>query len=280
MSIETVTESVRGPGEPASGEPVLLLCAHGSTARSAQVATEEIAAAVSTALPDTDVVLTWVDVQEPNVEARCAEYADRPVVIVPLLLSAGFHVHQDLAQAVAERPHHVVTRALGPDRGLSELMARRIEQAEATASELETASRDADREQPRPALVLIAAGSSDERAVRDVHRQAEDLAELTARDVRVGFVSAVEPTAHQAVADAWHDGAHHVTAVSFHVAPGVFHRDAAEAAQAPAHGAPSPHARDGGRITEPLLVDGTEVPTELVDVVVKRWEQGRASLST
>lgn len=220
MSIETVTESVRGPGEPASGEPVLLLCAHGSTARSAQVATEEIAAAVSTALPDTDVVLTWVDVQEPNVEARCSEYADRPVVIVPLLLSAGFHVHQDLAQAVAERPHHVVTRALGPDRGLSELMARRIEQAEATASELEAASRDADREQLRPTLVLIAAGSSDERAVRDVHRQAEDLAELTARDVRVGFVSAVEPTAHQAVADAWHDGAHHVTAVSFHVARG------------------------------------------------------------
>lgn len=256
-----------------TADPVLLLCAHGSRARSAQIATQEIAEAVSRALPSTDVILTWVDVQEPNVEARCEQFADRPVVIVPLLLAAGFHVYKDLADTVADRPHHVVTDALGPDRLLSVLMARRI--AEAESGEVGVGATDRD-----PHLVMVAAGSSDVRAVRAVRQQAADLEELTGRPVTTGFVSAAHPKAHDAVADAWHNGAHQVTTVSFHVAPGVFHRDAAEAAQAPAHGAPSEHAVSGGRVTQPLLIDGAEVPTELVDVVVKRWEQGRAFLST
>ncbi|MDO5619094.1 sirohydrochlorin chelatase [Kocuria sp.] len=252
-----------------SSNPVLLLCAHGSTARSAQVATEEITAAVSKELPDTEVVLTWVDVQEPDVVARCAEFAHRPVVIVPLLLAAGYHVHHDLAQAVAQRPHHVVTEALGPDRGLSELMARRIREVE-----------PADSSPRLPSLVLVAAGSSDARAVRAVRKQAADLEELTGRPVTAGFISAAQPTAHQAVTEAWHAGAHHVTAVSFHVAPGVFHRDAVRAAQTPVQGAPSAHAAIGGRVTQPLLVDGTQVPAEVVAVVIKRWEQGRAQLAS
>ncbi|WP_052209273.1 sirohydrochlorin chelatase [Kocuria sp. ZOR0020] len=277
------TTAVPGVAATAAAEPVLLLCAHGSRAASAQTATQEIAAAVSHALPDTDVVLTWVDVQQPDVVARCEEFAERAVVIVPLLLAAGFHVHQDLAQAVADRDHHVVTGALGPDRGLSELMARRIAEAE-TPTEAEAGSDAtsgvvaADPEQ-QPTLVLIAAGSSDDRAVRDIHSQAADLAEVTGREVRTGFVSAVQPEAQQAVAQAWHDGAHHVTAVSFHVAPGVFHADAARAARQTVIGAPSQHARSGGRITEPLLVDGRQVPPELVAVVVKRWEEGQAALA-
>lgn len=253
-------------------EPVLLLCAHGSRARSAQVATEEIAVAVARAMPSTEVILTWVDVQEPDVVARCREFADRPVIIVPLLLAAGFHVYQDLAQAVADRAHHVVTDALGPDRLLSELMKRRI-----AAAESDGAHEDAP--DAKPHLVMVAAGSSDARAVRAVRKQAADLAEVTGRAVTTGFVSAAHPTAHEAVADAWHSGANQVTTVSFHVAPGVFHRDAAAAAQAPAHGAPSEHASAGGRITEPLLVDGAEVPSELVDVVLKRWEEGQALLA-
>lgn len=268
-------------------DPVLLLCAHGSTSRSAQIATEEITASVAQALPGVDVILTWVDVQEPDVVDRCEEFADRPVVIVPLLLSAGFHVHQDLARAVAGRPHHVVTGALGPDRSLSELMARRIAHAEA----LTTAGRRPEparaphgplaaspAETAAPAIVLVAAGSSDDRAVEDVRRQAADLAELTGRDVRTGFVSAAEPRARDAVAGAWSDGARDVTTVSFHVAPGVFHADAVRATQMAVEGLPAASAGAEGRVTEPLLVDGTEVPPELVDVVLKRWEEGKALL--
>lgn len=268
-------------------DPVLLLCAHGSTSRSAQIATEEITASVAQALPGIDVILTWVDVQEPDVVDRCEEFADRPVVIVPLLLSAGFHVHQDLARAVAGRSHHVVTGALGPDRSLSELMARRIAHAEArttavrrpeAAPALHEALVASSAETAAPAIVLVAAGSSDDRAVQDVRRQAADLAELTGRDVRTGFVSAAEPRARDAVAGAWSDGARDVTTVSFHVAPGVFHADAVRGAQTAAEGLPATSARAGGRVTEPLLVDGTEVPPELVDVVLKRWEEGKALL--
>lgn len=76
----------------------------------------------------------------------------------------------------------------------------------------------------------------------------------------------------------WRDGARDVTTVSFHVAPGVFHADAVRGAQTAAEGLPATSARAGGRVTEPLLVDGTEVPPELVDVVLKRWEEGKALL--
>lgn len=247
-------------------DPVLLLCAHGSTAAATHTATEDVAAAVAHALPATEVILTWVDVQQPGVRERCDQLAERPVVIVPLLVAAGFHVYTDLADAVAQRPHHVVTDALGPDPALSHLLRRRIQNLEA-----------ADDLGDTPSLVLVGAGSSDPRAVRAVRQQASDLAELVGRDVTTGFVSAAHPRAQEALAVVYAQGARRVTVVSFHIAQGFFHRQAARAVETAVSSAPPEYAVHG-RITQPLLVAGEQVPSEVVDIILARWETGKALL--
>jgi len=67
-----------------------------------------------------EVVGCHVDVEQPDVpsalgDAARAGRADRAVV-VPLLLSAGYHVYVDLAEAAAAAPlPTAVTAALGPD---------------------------------------------------------------------------------------------------------------------------------------------------------------------
>lgn len=252
------------PADQRTGAPVLLLCAHGSRSATAQAATARIRAAVQAALPGTLVVETWVDVQAPDVVARCAEFADRPVVIVPLLLSAGYHVRHDLARAVSGRPHHVVTPALGPDPRLSRLLGRRLEEAgqESTG--------------PADPLVLIAAGSSDARARQDVQAQAEDLAGLLDREVRVGYLSAAQPEAAGAVAAVAEATGRPVVALSYLVAPGTFHDQARRAGAsiltAPLLGAADPAA--GGA----AVPGAATVPQELVSLVLARWEQGLSAL--
>ena len=73
-------------------------------------------------------------------------------VVVPLLLAAGYHVHVDIAQAVADRPDVRSTGALGPDDLLVDVLVERLEAA------------GAQRGGP---VVLAPAGSSDARAQAD-----------------------------------------------------------------------------------------------------------------
>lgn len=261
--------------------PVLLLCAHGSRSATARAATARICTAVQAALPNTLVVETWVDVQTPDVVARCAEFADRPVVIVPLLLCAGYHVRHDLARAVSGRPQHVVTPALGPDHRLSQLLSRRLQEAVPPAAE--TAATDPAATDPAatdPAagradpVVLIAAGSSDPRATEDAQAQAADLAELLGREVRAGYLSAAQPEAERAVAEVAEATGRPVVALSYLVAPGTFHdragRAGAAVLTAPLLGAAGPTAA-----TDP---EAASVPQELVSLVLARWEQGLSRL--
>lgn len=258
--------------ETPTGDPVLVLCAHGSRSATAQAATARICAAVQAALPGVLVVETWVDVQTPDVVARCLQFADRPVVIVPLLLSAGYHVRHDLARAVQGHPQHVVTPALGPDRRLSRLLSRRLHEAAPPAS---------GTEDP---LVLIAAGSSDARATEDVQAQAEDLADLLGRDVRVGYLSAAQPEASRAIAAVGAQTGRPVVALSYLVAPGTFHDQAGRAGAAlltaPLLGGADPAAAAPmtGDAAENDAEQATTVPPELVSLVLGRWEQGLSRL--
>lgn len=253
------------PG-PEAPEPVLLLCAHGSRAEAARRATARITDAVAQALPSTEVLETWVDVQTPDLAQRCTQLIERPVVIVPLLLAAGYHVRHDLARAAQGSSEHVVTDALGPDPLLSRLLARRLQEAEA-ASFPGQGHDDNDDDGPADPLVLIAAGSSDARAAADVRAQCVDLQRLLGRPVHPGFLSAAEPTAAQALAQAQQEVGRAVTALSFLVAPGTFHDRARRAG--------------AGLLTAPLLGEGAseQVPQELVDLVLRRWGQGREMLA-
>ena len=73
-------------------------------------------------------------------------------MVVPLLLAAGYHVHVDIARAVADRPDVRSTGALGPDDLLVDVLVERLEAAGAERG---------------GAVVLAPAGSSDARAQAD-----------------------------------------------------------------------------------------------------------------
>ena len=174
--------------------PVLLACAHGTRDPAGQSAVAALVAAVRTALPDVTVVDTWVDVQEPDLAARTAELAGHDAVVVPLLLSAGYHVFVDMARAVRGTPRHRVAAALGPDRGLARIMARRLAEAVRVSGGPDVG--------PGDRIVMVAAGSSDPRAGEDCERTARLLTEEVGLPVTPAYLSAARPTLPEAVAEA------------------------------------------------------------------------------
>nr|BFE72650.1 hypothetical protein GCM10020092_059510 [Actinoplanes digitatis] len=80
--------------------PVLLAVAHGTRSAAGQAQIRDLVDRVACRRPDVDVRLAFADVQHP----RVGEAIQGPdTVVVPLLLSSGYHVRVDIAEAVAER---------------------------------------------------------------------------------------------------------------------------------------------------------------------------------
>jgi sirohydrochlorin ferrochelatase len=192
-----------------AGPPVLVGCAHGTRDSAGRRAMARVRLDVAALRLGLDVVAASVDVQRPalpDVVARLSAQGRR-CVVVPLLLSAGYHVHVDVAEAVAASGGLAVAAdALGPDDALVELLAQRLREAGATASD---------------ALVLAAAGSSDVRAVADVEKVARSLAERLGAPVQPSYLSAARPTVAQAVSAA-RDGGRPVTVATYLLSPGFF----------------------------------------------------------
>ena len=186
---------------------------------------------VRTQAPGLDVRVAWVELVRPDIRtALSALPAGRDVVVVPLLLSSGYHDRVDIPAALdAVRPETVQARVLGPDPLLATALADRLAEA---------------GWQPGDAVVLAAAGSSDQQAVTSVREQAAILqAELGRRTgaaqasgpggpagpgdrfalvpVTVGFASAAEPGVAAAVARA-RAGARRVVVAPYLLAPGFF----------------------------------------------------------
>lgn len=229
--------------------PALLAISHGTSSRAGQAAVAALVAAVARRLPDVDVRLGHVDVQQPDVEASLYAVGDRDVVLVPLLLSAGYHVHVDLARAVADRPGVRVAAALGPDERLADVMAARL--AELLGAGLPASSP----------VVMAAAGSSDERANEDCRAVGAMLATRLARPVEVGFLAATEPRFAHLVEGG--EAGHPVVAASYLLAPGYF-QDLAAACTP---------------IADPLLRPD-DTPPAMVDIVVDRYGAARAGSSS
>jgi sirohydrochlorin ferrochelatase len=244
--------------------PALVGISHGTSSPEGQRAVrglrDAVAEAVAQRHPDAppSVRLGHVDVEQPDVPATLASLdTGEPAVVVPLLLSAGYHVYVDLTEAVADesiRPV-VLSGALGPDDRLATVLLRRLE---------ESGLRDDDR------IVLAVAGSSDVRAVEDCRDQAVRLAAASGRDIALGFLSAAEPRLPEAVAaaraQAQAAGAGgRVVVANYLLAPGYFD-DLARAA--------------GADVTaQPLLVPDEPAPQEVVDVVLDRYAAASARLA-
>ncbi|MGN8025535.1 sirohydrochlorin chelatase [Microbacterium sp. 22242] len=240
--------------------PALLAVSHGTSDAAGAAAIALLVRRVAERLPDVAVHEGFVDVQQPDAPTALAS-VEGPVVIVPLLLSQGFHVRVDLGRAAAARADAVVTEPLGPDARLAEVLARRLEEAGLNASRTDTpthAGTDPDRSEA--AVVLAVAGSRDPRSLPDAEDMAALLAARLGRDTVPAYLAAREPSLADAVL------AHPAAAVSTYLLAHGYFFDVTR--------------RDAGSspVTEPLL-DAGEPPAELVDLVVDRYLAGEAALS-
>jgi len=218
--------------------PVFIGCSHGTDSREGRLAIRSILADVATARPDLDVREAFVDVQQPEVADVVAEAlagrrpgggiamsddgsprddVDRAVadggevgaVVVPLLLSTGFHVRVDIAASIEGRAARAAP-PLGPDPLLVEILADRLAEVRLT---------------PEDVVVLAAAGSTDPDAARDVRQVAAGLSVALSRGIAVGYGAGAHPRVAEAVAVA-RAGLHmggRVVIAAYLLAPGYFY---------------------------------------------------------
>ncbi|RBY83078.1 sirohydrochlorin chelatase [Geodermatophilus sp. TF02-6] len=193
--------------------PVLVACAHGTRNPTGRRLVAELALAARRLRPGLTTTAAFVDVQPPTVADVVAGLAaeGRSAVVVPLLLSGGYHVHVDIARAVGEHDSARAARPLGPDPRLVAVLHDRLLAA------------GADPRDPATAVVLAAAGSSDPRSVADVEATAAQLKFRWAGPVSTGYGSAAQPPVPDAVAAARRDGAARVVVAAYLLAPGHFH---------------------------------------------------------
>jgi sirohydrochlorin ferrochelatase len=185
---------------------VLVACAHGTrSAEGRGVISALIQRVRETAPEGVEVREAYVDVHGPAVgdvvrEAR-AETDD--IVIVPLLLSTGYHTEVDLQEAADGLP---VAPALGPHPLLAEVLIERMREAGASAG---------------TTAVLAAAGSSRPGAADDVAAMAALIGPGWGGEVLPAFAAAMEPRIDAVVADQRARGVEPAV-MSYVLAPGHF----------------------------------------------------------
>ena len=154
----------------------LVTVAHGTRRSAGNEVGRQVTAAAGERL-GMPAVGSYVELSEPLFEDVVAA-SDEPTVVVPLLLSTGFHVRQDLPRmAGAARGPLVLGRQLGPHAMLADVQLRRLAEAGAVPGD--------------GRLVMVAAGSSDELATRDLDRAAELLGRRWGSPVPVATLSAL-----------------------------------------------------------------------------------------
>lgn len=178
--------------------------AHGSRDPRASESTFALVKAIQARRPEATVRTAYLELAEPLLSDVLATL-DEPAVVVPLLLSGGYHVHVDIP-SVAQG--HIVAPALGPSSLLVEALAGRLREAGWRAGP----------------VVLAAAGSTDQRAIDDSLTVGRMLSDALATDVTTSFVSAATPTVAEACAG------QPAAVATYLVAPGFFADKVVEAA--------------------------------------------------
>ncbi len=214
----------------------LVLCSHGTADARGQELVRRLAAAVR-ARASTSVREAVVDVEDHRLEDVLGAVVG-PAVVVPLLLSGGFHVHHDIVAAASARPGTSVAAPLGPDWALAELAVQRLRSAGCRAGDV---------------VLLGASGSSDARAMADVDEAAARLGALWGGEVGVGHLGHRGVPIADVVRRA-RAGASRVVVSSYLLAPGYF----------------QDRLRECGAdiVTAPLL--SPSPPTDLIELVLRR----------
>jgi sirohydrochlorin ferrochelatase len=153
----------------------LVAVAHGTADPAGIRVVHDLVREMARQRPDLPISLGFVDLLTPSLPSLVRRItADTDdAVVVPLLLSAGYHVYVDVAAEAQRYPGRVsAAGALGPDPVLADVLADRLGDLART-----------DR------VVLAAAGSSDPRALLDCEETAALLARRIDRPVTVGYLS-------------------------------------------------------------------------------------------
>jgi sirohydrochlorin ferrochelatase len=153
--------------------PPLIIAAHGSGDPAFAAIVAALARQVRGSQPDLDVRIGYLEHGPP----RLVDVVEPGAVVVPLLLSSGYHAAVDIpAQAAGA----LIAKATGPDQRLVPVLAARLRHAGWAAG---------------TPVVLAAPGSTEESALAEVRDVGLLLADaLDGADVTVAFISSGTPT--------------------------------------------------------------------------------------
>jgi sirohydrochlorin ferrochelatase len=151
-----------GPAaEPvAEAESQLVVAAHGTRSTAGLATLAELADRLRAARPGPAVRLCYLDVLEPSLQTTL-DGVHGPSIVVPALLSTGYHVTQDIPQVTARHPRARVAGRLGPHPLLTNALVDRL---------AETGVRP-------NTVALVASGSSHSAAADDLAAAGADLAQ-------------------------------------------------------------------------------------------------------
>ncbi len=196
----------------------LVTVAHGTRVTSGNLVAAAITARAARRMGRLPSVTAYVELCAPLLDDVMTE-SRRPTVVVPLLLSTGFHVKHDIPAALARSAAPtVMARPLGPHPLLAEVMCQRLQAAGA---------------RPGDSVVLAAAGSNDPDAALDLEAARLLLQRRWGAPVRVATVAGQGPSLPDVVDQARADG--RVAVAPYLLSPGFFSRRTR--AQAEASGA-------------------------------------------
>jgi sirohydrochlorin ferrochelatase len=208
--------------------PALVALAHGSRDPRSSQTIKALVDEVRALRPDLRVEPAFLELSKPSFETvvdRLVRTGYDEIVVVPLLLTQAYHAKVDVPRAVAEATaRHAGLRVraaevLGLEPVLLEVLDRRLRSvlSEARVRELD-------------ALVLAAAGSSDQLANQAVARLARLWGSKHRLPVVAAYASAAPPATGEAVRQFRAEGRRHVAVGSLFLAPGTLPDRAAELA--------------------------------------------------
>jgi sirohydrochlorin ferrochelatase len=179
-----------------------VLAVHGTRSPAGQSVSAALRDAVAARLHGVDVGLGWADVLQPPLVQTLEGLGD--CVLVPVFMTAGYHVAHDLPRAVEDSGGRAVMTPHVGD-AILEAVAERLVEVD-----------------PRPeAVVLAAAGSLRPGSVAEVAAAARGLAMILGCPVTEAFVTSAKPSVPAAVAAARAAGYGRVSIAAYFLAPGV-----------------------------------------------------------
>ena len=243
---------------PAEQAPPLVAVAHGTTDPAGAAAIRTLIRQVGLLRPGLDVTAAFLSNGTPSLDDALSApvIGGRAPVVVPLLLSSGYHVRHGIPRIASawRGPHDsiAITSHLGPDPLVIDILADEVERK--LGARRLSASR----------VVLAAAGSRDTLAARETAAAAALLSRRLGCPVRPAYVTTTEPPLDEALEHAAREARGGcVIVATYLLAPGEFERRI--------HAAAANVTRACVQITEPLAPD-----PRLARLVLERYDASLA----